>query len=62
MVFFDTPVIRTVARIELPSTRAEMTAARFAVLSTFAILTIMLRREGKVKNFSSEHGIQKGSV
>jgi hypothetical protein len=38
-VFFATPVMRTVERIELPSTRAATTAARFEVLSTFAILT-----------------------
>jgi len=35
-VFFATPVILTVARILFPSTRAEMTAERRAVLSTFA--------------------------
>ena len=37
------PVVRTVARIDMPSTRQPMTCARFAVLSLF-ILTIMLDR------------------
>jgi hypothetical protein len=32
MVFFATPVMRTVDRIEQPSTRAETTAARLSVL------------------------------
>ena len=31
-VFFATPVMRTVERIELPSVMAETTAARLAVL------------------------------
>jgi hypothetical protein len=40
-VFLATPVIRTVARIELPSTRAEATRQRVSVSSRF-ILTIIL--------------------
>ena len=39
-VFFAAPVMRTVARMLLPSTRQPMIAARFSVLSRF-ILTIM---------------------
>src|SRR3954467_8922739 len=46
IVFFATPVMRTVARMLLPSTSAATTAARFSVLRTFAILTIMLDRLG----------------
>src|SRR6266540_1564704 len=42
-VFFATPVMRTVERIELPSTRAAITRTRFSVLSLF-ILTIILER------------------
>lgn len=45
-VFFATPVIRTVPRIELPSTKHRTTAARFSVLRTFAILTIIRDRSG----------------
>jgi hypothetical protein len=44
--------MRDVARIELPSTRAATTAARSALLRTFAILSIMLERSGKVKRLS----------
>src|SRR4051812_44303112 len=40
-VFFAAPVIRTVARMLLPSTREPMICARFSVDSRF-ILTIML--------------------
>ena len=47
MVFLLTPVMRTVERIEHPSTRAETTATCLAVLSLF-ILTIMLDRVGNV--------------
>ena len=47
MVFFAAPVIRTVARMLLPSTRQPMICARFSVLSLF-ILTILLERpDGK---------------
>lgn len=53
-MFRDTPVIREVLRIEQPSTRAATTAARSAVLRTFAILTIMPKRFGKVKVVSCE--------
>ena len=42
-VFFAAPVIRTVARMLLPSTRQPMICARFSVVSLF-ILTIMLER------------------
>jgi len=41
--------MRAVARIEQPSTRAETTAARSALLRTFAVLSIMLERRRKVK-------------
>jgi hypothetical protein len=46
MVFFATPVTRTVARMLMPSTRQEMTWPRRSVLNLF-ILTIML--EGSVR-------------
>jgi len=42
MVFFATPVMRTVARMLLPSTNAATTRIRSAVLSLF-ILTTMLK-------------------
>src|ERR1051325_2424996 len=45
IVFLAAPVIRTVARIELPSTRHPMIRARSSVLSLF-IVTIMLDRSG----------------
>jgi hypothetical protein len=48
IVFFATPVMRTVARIEFPSTKDPITAARFSVLSLF-ILTIMPDRLRIVK-------------
>ena len=48
-MFLATPVIRTVARIELPSTRQRTTAVLLAVESVF-ILTIMLDRIGNVKS------------
>ncbi len=41
-MFFAAPVMRTVARMEFPSTRQPMTCARRSVLSLFTILTIML--------------------
>src|SRR5580658_5854246 len=41
MVFFAAPVMRTVPRIELPSTKHPMICARFSMLKRF-ILTIML--------------------
>ena len=44
-MFFATPVMRTVARIELPSTSAAITAARFSGDSRF-ILTIIRERSG----------------
>src|ERR1019366_3570097 len=47
-VFLATPVRRTVARIELPSTRHLTTAVLWPVESLF-ILTIMLDRSGIVK-------------
>ena len=50
-MFRATPVMREVARIELPSTRAATTAARSALLRTFAILNIMPERLGNVKWF-----------
>jgi len=48
-VFLAAPVIRTVERIELPSTREPITAARFSVESLF-ILTIMPDRLRIVKS------------
>ncbi len=47
-MFLATPVIRTVARMELPSTRQRTTAVLLAVESVF-ILTILLERIGIVK-------------
>jgi hypothetical protein len=47
IVFLLTPVMRTVERIEQPSTRALTTATRLAVLSLF-IVTIMHERSGNV--------------
>lgn len=47
-MFFATPVIRTVARTEFPSTREAITCWRFSTDNRF-ILTIMLERLGKVK-------------
>ena len=41
-VFLAAPVSRTVAQIELPSTRQPTIFARCSVLSRFTILTIML--------------------
>jgi len=38
-VFFAMPVIRTVARMELPSTRAEITRIRWSVVRRFIINT-----------------------
>ena len=47
MVFLAMPVVRTVERIEHPSTRQLTTRIRSSLLSRF-ILTIMLVREGIV--------------
>ena len=47
IVFFATPVMRTVERMEQPSTKAEMTRTRSEVLKRF-ILTIMLERSCNV--------------
>lgn len=52
-VSLDTSTIRAVERTEAPSQRAEMIAARFGVLSTFAILDIMRERVGKVNTDSA---------
>ncbi|HLW78269.1 MAG TPA: hypothetical protein VKU44_01610 [Terriglobia bacterium] len=41
--------MRAVARTLTPSTRAEVIETRFSVLSTFAILDIMLAFDAKVK-------------
>ena len=41
-MFFATPVIRTVARMELPSTRAEITWVRFESLSRFIMEALYL--------------------
>jgi len=49
-VFFATPVILTVARMELPSTKQRMTCDRRSVFSLF-ILTIMPKRIGYVNHF-----------
>ena len=48
-MFLATPVMRAVARMLQPSTRAETTAARSELLRAFAILNIMRERTGKVK-------------
>ena len=42
IVFFATPVMRTVARMQLPSTRAATTAVRFALFSLIHNYTICL--------------------
>src|SRR5262249_52704755 len=47
-VFLDTPSIRQVARIELPSTSAPTMAARFSPDNLF-IVTIMLEKDREVK-------------
>ena len=47
-VFFAAPVMRTVPRIDTPSTRQPMICARLSVLNRF-ILTIMLERTGIIK-------------
>ena len=47
-VFLAAPVMRTVERMELPSTSAPKTCTRFYIVSLF-ILTIMLDRSSKVK-------------
>lgn len=47
MVFLAAPVTRTVARIDMPSTRQLMIRARSSVLSRLLILTIMLDRSRK---------------
>ncbi len=46
-MFLATPVIRTVARIDMPSVRHPTMRVRCSVLSRFTILTIMLDRLGK---------------
>jgi hypothetical protein len=51
MVLLAMPVIQDVERIEHPSTKAETTRARSAVLSLF-ILVIMLERSSIAKSFS----------
>ena len=43
MVFFATPVMRSVLRIELPSTKATITWTRLAVLSWFMPYIILER-------------------
>lgn len=47
MVFFETPVIRTVELMELPSSRHRTSWARRSVSILF-ILTLLLARAGKV--------------
>lgn len=47
-VFLAMPVIRTVARIELPSTRAAITRTRSSLVSLFT-LTIMLEWSSIIK-------------
>ena len=51
-VFFATPVMRTVLRIELPSTNAATTWARRCAFSLF-IRTIILDRSRLCKQFSA---------
>ena len=48
MVFFATSVMRTVARTELPSTKAAITCARFLMLTLF-MLTITQAVTHRVK-------------
>jgi hypothetical protein len=48
IVFLAAPMIRTVARIDMPSTRHPMICPRRSVLSLF-ILTVMLDRSRTVK-------------
>jgi hypothetical protein len=48
-VFLATPVIRTVARMELPSTRQRTTAVLLAVESVF-ILIIRLEEQGEISS------------
>ncbi len=55
-MFFAAPVIRTVARIDMPSTKQPMIFARCSVRNRFAILTIMLDRSGKGKHDYLPHG------
>jgi hypothetical protein len=50
-VSFETPAMRAIARMPQPSTRADTIWTRFGVLSTFAILDIMRKRLGIVKQF-----------
>src|SRR4029077_882803 len=57
MVFFAAPVIRTVARMLLPSTRQPMTCARFSALSLF-IMTIMLNRLRIVKHQNPRNSLE----
>lgn len=49
-MFLLAPVIRTVERIELPSTRQPRIWALFCVVNLF-IMTIMLEQSGSVKYF-----------
>jgi len=51
----ETPVMRTVARMEHPSTKARTTAQRFSVVSLF-ILTFMHERSSNVKLRRNEKG------
>ncbi len=57
-VFLAIPVIRQVARMLFPSTRAEMTWTRCWRLSLF-ILTIMLDRACKVKRLGRKKNAEK---
>ncbi len=55
MVFLAAPVIRTVARMLLPSTRQPMIWARFSVDSLF-ILTIMRKRSDGTAGTAGRNG------
>lgn len=52
-VVFAVPVMRTVARMPLPSTREPMMQARRAVESRF-ILTVVLDPERKAKGYGQK--------
>lgn len=55
MVFFAAPVTRTVARIDMPSTRQPTIRARCSVLNRLLILTIMRERSGIVKVYRCKY-------
>ena len=52
MVFLAAPVIRTVERMLLPSTRQPMIWARFSVLSLFIVTILLELSDGKTAQAS----------